>query len=210
MVGRGFVSFGRAHCKTEARADLSPNRRRGLVLDLDPVRRAAGAIGALAMLRNHAVQSHHAGMAKKVGADFAAKGDLKMPSGRCASSLLQIVFAELRREVPNCWRGLTRPASLWPAICGLRLGKHSTIGRPLMIKRAALLLLLSAVRASDAHDWYPDECCAETHCRPVECSEVKANGMEYVWRNFHFPKNVAAPSQDGACHVCIIPKGNST
>jgi hypothetical protein len=31
--------------------------------------------------------------------------------------------------------------------------------------------------------------------------------MEYVWRNFRFPKNVAAPSPDGACHVCIIPKG---
>jgi hypothetical protein len=78
-----------------------------------------------------------------------------------------------------------------------------------MIKRAALLLLLSVVRASSAHEWYPDECCTGSHCHPVECSEVRANGMEYVWHNFHFPKNVAAPSQDGRCHVCIIPKGNS-
>ena len=42
--------------------------RRGRVLHLDPVWRPSGAIGAIQVLRNKALEAHQAGMAEQVGA----------------------------------------------------------------------------------------------------------------------------------------------
>ena len=55
-------------------AELIPHTAVGrmlLVLDLDPVRRSAGAIWAIAMLRNHALQPHQARMPEQIRACFA-------------------------------------------------------------------------------------------------------------------------------------------
>ena len=57
------------------------------VLDLDPAIGAAAAIDALAMLRDHAFQSHQAGMPEQIRAiSPCSKSDRKMPSTRRASS----------------------------------------------------------------------------------------------------------------------------
>ncbi len=42
------------------------------VLHLDPVRRSAGAVGAIPALGHHALQPHQAGMAEQVRADLDA------------------------------------------------------------------------------------------------------------------------------------------
>ena len=61
-VARDMASFSP---RTAGRACSSTyNRVMRSVLDLDPVRRAAAAVGAVTMLRNQPLESHQAGMSE--------------------------------------------------------------------------------------------------------------------------------------------------
>jgi len=82
------------------------------------------------------------------------------------------------------------------------------IWKPLLVLfGAGLFALAIALWAScaDAHDWYPKECCEESHCHPVDCNEITGNDVDMIWRGTHFPKAWVKAAPDGGCHVCIIP-----
>jgi hypothetical protein len=61
----------RCKCRSRERLLDPIHRRVTSVLDLDPVRRAAGAVPALAALGNHALQPELAGVAEQVWSDLA-------------------------------------------------------------------------------------------------------------------------------------------
>ena len=64
------------------------------------------------------------------------------------------------------------------------------------------VVLLFAPLGANAHGWYPTECCAEGHCHPVDCSEIKSHGTSYTWHEFNFLRTQMKLSPDGNCHVC--------
>lgn len=54
------------------------------------------------------------------------------------------------------------------------------------------------------HGWYPQSCCADTHCHPVPCDQLveESNGWRYIPDNRVFPFAVVYPSKDRNCHIC--------
>lgn len=55
------------------------------------------------------------------------------------------------------------------------------------------------------HSWYPQSCCADTHCKPVPCDELtEQEDGSWRWQTYHFQRSQVEPSQDQYCHVCII------
>jgi hypothetical protein len=61
-------------------------------------------------------------------------------------------------------------------------------------------LLLAATLL--VHDWYPRECCSDTDCRPIPCTEI----INDTWQGHKF--NSHRPSQDARCHICVYqPQG---
>jgi len=74
--------------------------------------------------------------------------------------------------------------------------------------RYALAILLSANGAYvQGHEWYPQHCCSDQDCKPVNCEEIKTSPDYYWWHGIGFPRNASYPSQDGACHVCVSVGG---
>ena len=75
------------------------------ILDFDPVPEPAAAIDALAVLRDHALQPHQAGVAEQVRADLALLERPGMPSTRRANSRASWSCAfysgSLRRSSPS-------------------------------------------------------------------------------------------------------------
>jgi hypothetical protein len=54
------------------------------------------------------------------------------------------------------------------------------------------------------HSWYPQACCAETHCRPVSCTTIQTHSDGSIsWTGLHFVRDQVHPSRDGYCHVCL-------
>lgn len=41
----------------------------------------------------------------------------------------------------------------------------------------------------------------------MPCSEITASPDYYHWHELRFPKNVAKPSEDNQCHVCVSTGG---
>ena len=81
----------------------------GSVLDLDPVRRSTGAIWAIAVLGNQALQSHQASVTKQVRTDLPCSKSLrKMPPTRRARRrerlALRIDSGSLRTSSPSLTR----------------------------------------------------------------------------------------------------------
>lgn len=71
------------------------------------------------------------------------------------------------------------------------------------------LLLLSGISPAMAHSWYPRSCCgggdADGDCRPVDCSSIKPTSDGWIWNGVEFPRRTLHPSEDGGCHVCVLP-----
>jgi hypothetical protein len=74
------------------------------------------------------------------------------------------------------------------------------------VKRAMIALLLT-VTSADAHSWYPRECCSDQHCFPVPCNELHNSMSGVEWHHRVFGGRQIKPSQDQACHVCVIVDG---
>lgn len=72
----------------------------------------------------------------------------------------------------------------------------------------AILSLLSSHLS--AHSWYPSYCCGGHDCHPIDsCSEITTDSKGQLhWQNFTFPADSEHPSQDGHCHVCILPNAD--
>jgi hypothetical protein len=79
-----------------------------------------------------------------------------------------------------------------------------------LVSQAIVIGLLVASPSTQAHEWYPLECCAGQDCAPADAVvrnddggyQVTARGMSVVippayrfWR----------PSPDGQVHICIKP-----
>ena len=56
------------------------------------------------------------------------------------------------------------------------------------------------------HSWYPQSCCADTHCHPVPCDQMieQPNGDILFNGLIRVPANSVQPSLDQQCHICII------
>jgi hypothetical protein len=54
-----------------------------------------------------------------------------------------------------------------------------------------------------AHWLYANECCADEHCHPVPCDQVKDLGNGWQWWDYVFDKSELKVSPDGNCHVCV-------
>ena len=53
------------------------------------------------------------------------------------------------------------------------------------------------------HEFYAKECCEQTHCHPVPCSEIVTKGDGWQWHEFMFHRDRLKDSPDGKCHVCV-------
>ena len=62
----------------------------------------------------------------------------------------------------------------------------------------ALITALSLSRL--AHSWYPQECCSDKDCAPVDDVEVVEGG--YRTQGLFVAKNRARPSLDARYHLC--------
>lgn len=65
---------------------------------------------------------------------------------------------------------------------------------------------------SQAHDWYPRECCSDRDCAPADVVERRDDGSYRVTLRgltIVIPKNYNQwkLSPDGRVHVCITPSG---
>ena len=96
--------------ETQLELILHPAERRMLpVLDLDPVPEPAAAVGALAVLGDHALQSEQAGMPEQIGSDLALLevGQEDAVTRRASSRArlaLRIDSGSLRRSSPSLTR----------------------------------------------------------------------------------------------------------
>jgi hypothetical protein len=73
----------------------------------------------------------------------------------------------------------------------------------------ALTLALTFNKPSAvAHEWYPQHCCSDKDCHPINCAEITTSPDYYHWHSLLFPKNASYPSQDGGCHVCVSAGGS--
>lgn len=62
------------------------------------------------------------------------------------------------------------------------------------------------------HSWYPNYCCSDKDCKPVDCDAIyERQDGEFVYQapemNYIFRKDQNKPSQDSKCHVCINDGG---
>ena len=72
---------------------------------------------------------------------------------------------------------------------------------------AALALAIALTTRAPAHEWYPQHCCSDQDCHPVDCDEISTSLDYYKWHGMLFPKNASFPSKDGGCHVCHTISG---
>ena len=56
-----------------------------------------------------------------------------------------------------------------------------------------------------AHSWYPTACCSNKDCFEVPCDEIHSVGATWEYRGLTIGKEKTQVSQDGKCHVCVIP-----
>jgi hypothetical protein len=68
--------------------------------------------------------------------------------------------------------------------------------------RAFVLAFTLYINSAYGHEWYPQHCCSDRDCHPVDCAEITTTPDYYIWHTLRFPKNASYPSLDGACHVC--------
>lgn len=64
---------------------------------------------------------------------------------------------------------------------------------------------VSTCQLSHAHSWYPQSCCGDGDCKPLEDNgTVRETADEYIINEkWHFNKAMAQPSKDGRFHYCI-------
>lgn len=61
------------------------------------------------------------------------------------------------------------------------------------------------------HSWYPNKCCSDNDCKPVDCSEIEKTpeGFRYyakeLGKYIEFTREQEDLSQDNNCHVCYLP-----
>ena len=56
-----------------------------------------------------------------------------------------------------------------------------------------------------AHSWYPPSCCSDRDCFEVPCGEIHSAGDQWEYKSLTIAKEKSQASQDGKCHVCVIP-----
>lgn len=72
-----------------------------------------------------------------------------------------------------------------------------------------VIIVVMTISYVSAHSWYPQPCCAESHCHPVPCDQLieQPNGdVTYRLTDLIItvPAQAVQPSQDKLCHICII------
>ncbi|MBA9063877.1 hypothetical protein GGQ91_003278 [Methylobacterium fujisawaense] len=51
-----------------------------------------------------------------------------------------------------------------------------------------------------AHSWYPEECCSNEDCAPVDDAEIVPGGFRS--HGYFIPEALARPSKDASYHLC--------
>ena len=95
----------------------------------------------------------------------------------------------------------------------------SGIGRTSMTMAIVVVLSIIATvvhfhsAPTQAHDWYPKECCQDNDCAPVESAQLVPAGnglLQLVVTSKHgtavVPQNIPRRlSKDSRMHVCLLP-----
>jgi hypothetical protein len=71
----------------------------------------------------------------------------------------------------------------------------------------AMLVVVGAGSRTDAHSWYPEECCSDYDCTPADTIDTNAHGDRIVVVGRHrifIPRGLSARSSpDGRIHICL-------